>query len=82
MDNREKLRQLLKSENITQAKGAELIAAATQRPCGERTVRSWLNDPEKESSRRCPDWAVDALTRAIRYMRIAVERRGVQPPSE
>lgn len=81
MDNRAKLRKLLESEQISQAKGAFLIAAATQRPCAERTVRSWLNDPEKKSSRPCPYWAVNALERAIRYMKMAVERReGNSPP--
>ncbi|KPX35770.1 hypothetical protein ALP91_200259 [Pseudomonas savastanoi pv. glycinea] len=58
MDNRTRYLQLLDTYGITQAKSAELIAAVTSRPCAVRTVRSWLNDPEKPSSTPCPDYAV------------------------
>jgi hypothetical protein len=75
MTNREKYLALLKANGITQAKSAELIAAVTQRPCSPRTVRSWLNDPDKPSSTPCPDWAVAALEKAIEYMAMAVKRR-------
>lgn len=56
---------LLQAHNLTQARSAELICQQTQRPCSVRTVRSWLNDPDKPSSRPCPDWAVQALQRAL-----------------
>ncbi|UXH55942.1 hypothetical protein Q1Z72_01420 [Pseudomonas qingdaonensis] len=75
MTNREKYLALLKANGITQAKSAELIAAVTQRPCSPRTVRSWLNDPDKPSSTPCPDWAVAALEKAIEYMVRALQRR-------
>lgn len=75
MDNRTRYLQLLKDYGITQAKSAELVAAVTQRPCSPRTVRSWVNDPEKPSSSPCPDWAVAALEKAIDYMQRAVARR-------
>lgn len=75
MDNRHRYLLLLEQYSITQAKSAELIAAVTQRPCSARTVRSWLNDPEKPSARECPDWAVAALQKAIDYMELAIARR-------
>lgn len=75
MENRTRYLQLLKAYGITQAKSAELVAAVTLRPCSARTVRSWVNDPEKPSSSPCPDWAVAALEKAIDYMQRAVARR-------
>lgn len=75
MDNRARYLNLLSTYGITQAKSAVLIAAVTQRPCSVRTVRSWLNDPEKPSSRPCPDWAIEALEKAIDYMKRALARR-------
>jgi len=75
MDNRERFLHLLKANGISQTKSADLIVAVTQRPCSVRTVRSWLNDPEKASSRPCPDWAVAALEKAIIYMERALARR-------
>lgn len=64
-DNREKLLSLLKDNKLTQAQAAYLICEYTHRPCSVRAVRSWINDPDKPSTRHCPDWAVDALTQAI-----------------
>lgn len=75
MDNRERFRELLKANRIKQKECHGLITAVTMRPCAARTVRSWLNDPDKPSSSPCPDWAVAALEKAIRYMKLAVERR-------
>lgn len=75
MDNRTRYRQLLEANGITQAKSAELIHAATGVPCSARTVRSWVGDPEKGSTRPCPDWAIKALERAIGYMRQLVAKR-------
>ena len=75
MDNRTRYLQLLKDYGITQAKSAQLIAAVTGRPCAVRTVRSWVNDPEKPSSTPCPDWAVAKLEQAIEYMQRALARR-------
>lgn len=75
MDNRTRYLQLLDTYSITQARSAELIAAVTGRPCAVRTVRSWVNDPDKPSSSPCPDWAVKALEKAITYMQRAVAQR-------
>lgn len=75
MDNRTRYLQLLDTYEITQARSAELIAAVTARPCAVRTVRSWLNDPEKPSSTPCPDYAVANLEKAIDFMQRAVARR-------
>lgn len=75
MDNRKRFLHLLTTYGITQGKCAVLVAAVTQRPCSVRTVRSWLNDPEKPSSRPCPDWAVAALEKAIEYMERALAKR-------
>lgn len=78
MDNRTRYRDLLETYGITQAKSAELIGAVTGRPCAVRTVRSWLNDPEKVSTSPCPDWAVAALEKAISYMQRALAQRDSQ----
>lgn len=75
MDNRTRFLQLLEAYDITQARSAELIEAVTGRPCSVRTVRSWVNDPEKKSSTPCPDHAVKNLEKAIHYMERAVQRR-------
>lgn len=68
-NNREIFSRLLKEYKITQAESAMLICKKTQRPCSVRAVRSWLNDPEKSSSRECPDWAVDVLEQALKEMK-------------
>ncbi len=65
MDNRTRYKALLAEHDLTQAESAALICSFTQRPCAVRTVRSWLNDPDKPSSYPCPDWAVNALESAI-----------------
>lgn len=77
MTNRERYNHLLDTYGITQAKSAKLISAVTGRPCAARTVRSWLNDPEKVSSKASgpPDWAVDALEKSIAYMKRALAER-------
>ena len=64
--NREKYLHLLELHKLSQAESAALICEQTQRPCAVRTVRSWLNDPEKPSSRPCPNWAVLALENALK----------------
>ncbi|MDF9779259.1 hypothetical protein OKW11_006305 [Pseudomonas baetica] len=65
MDNRTRFKTLLDEHDLTQAESAALICGFTHRSCAVRTVRSWLNDPEKPSSYPCPDWAVNALESAI-----------------
>lgn len=65
MTNRERYQAILKQYRLTQAASAALICQQTQRPCAVRTVKSWLNDPSKPSSRPCPDWAIAALQKAL-----------------
>ena len=66
MDNRTRFKALLDKHGLKQGESAALICSVTKRPCAVRTVRSWLNDPEKPSSYPCPDWAVNALEDAIK----------------
>lgn len=75
MDNRERFAQLLLTNGIKQVKSAELIFAITNRPCSDRAVRAWLADPQLPSARKCPDWAVAALEKAVGYMELLVARR-------
>jgi hypothetical protein len=79
MSNRQRYQQLLSEDGITQAHSAALICEQTQRPCSVRAVRSWLNDPEKLSSRECPDWAVVALEKALASRRHDTDQPGVTP---
>ncbi|MBM7063377.1 hypothetical protein JQX08_21875 [Pseudomonas sp. UL073] len=77
MTNRDHYLYLLDRYGITQAKSATLISAVTQRPCAARTVRSWLNDPDKPSSKPGgpPDWALQGLLKAIEYIEAAMASR-------
>ncbi|KAA6093899.1 hypothetical protein F3I18_23320 [Pantoea sp. B_10] len=68
-DNRAMFLSLLSDNELTQAKAAMLICEYTRRPCSVRTIRSWVNDPDKPSSRPCPDWAVEALTEALKSIK-------------
>jgi len=63
--NREKFLELLAKSYLTQVDAAELIAKQTQRPCSPRAVRSWVAESTVPSSRPCPDWAVEALKKAV-----------------
>lgn len=65
MTNRERYLALLKEYGISQGQSAEILSQETQRPCSVRSVRTWLNEPQRTSSRPCPDWAVDVLARAL-----------------
>lgn len=65
-DNREIFLALLSDNRLTQARAAALISEYTRRPCSVRAVRSWINDPQKPSSRTCPDWAVAALMEVLK----------------
>lgn len=64
-DNRAAFITLLTDNGLTQAQAANLICEYTHRPCSVRTIRSWINDPDKPSSRTCPDWAVEALIQSL-----------------
>jgi hypothetical protein len=71
MSARNAFRQLLERHGLTQAEAAAVICRHTQRPCAVRTVRSWVNDPTKDSSRECPQWAVDVLRSALEPAAVA-----------
>ena len=73
--NRQAFLALLKKYDVKQRESAMLINAVTKRPCSDRAVRSWLNDPTKKSSRPCPTCAVNALRDGIVYMQQLMERR-------
>lgn len=74
VDNRTRFLQLLETYDIKQKRSAELIGAVTNRPCSDRTVRSWINDPKTKNAHPCPDWALTALETAIHYMQVGAQR--------
>lgn len=65
-DNRTAFLALLSEHGLTQAQAARLICEFTRRPCSVRTIRSWLNAPDRPSSRTCPDWAVEVLSEVLK----------------
>ncbi|RRS01184.1 hypothetical protein EIP75_21655 [Aquabacterium soli] len=71
MSNRDRYQQLLTDHGLTQAQSAEVISKITLRPCSVRTVRAWLADSDKPSSRPCPDWAVSALLRGLAEIKLS-----------
>lgn len=75
-NNRAAFMALLADHGLTQAQAAYLICEYTRRPCAVRTVRSWVNDPDKPSSRSCPGWAVEALAEALKRNRIEIIHEG------
>jgi hypothetical protein len=64
MTNREKLLGLRTRLGWTRNEVAEFLARRTKRPCALRTVQAWEGPPEKETSRPCPDWAIELLEAA------------------
>lgn len=40
---------------------ADTLTRATKRKVSNRTVQAWIMEPGKPSSRRCPEWALEAL---------------------
>lgn len=63
---RQSLLELIAASGKTQKECAALIEKVTLRPCPERTLRSWIADPGASSARPCPDWAVEALQKALK----------------
>ncbi len=68
MTNRAKLQELIAKANITRERAAQVIAEETKRPCSWRAVQSWLADPELNSARPCPDWAINALETRLKFL--------------
>jgi NADPH-dependent 7-cyano-7-deazaguanine reductase QueF len=75
IDNKTRFLAILKNHGITQAQSAVMIAAATQRHCSDRTVRSWLNNSKSGKVRPCPDYAIKGLEFAV----AAIQRRMAKP---
>lgn len=69
--NREKLIELINSNDITRKQVANFIEVETKRPCSWRAVQSWVAEPDKISARQCPDWAIEALTNALKKWRLS-----------
>lgn len=68
--NRDQLAALIDRAKITRAQAAQYIAEETKRPCSWRTVQAWLANPELDSSRTCPDWAINNLTAHLKNLKI------------
>lgn len=65
-ENRRIFRALLAAHDLMLKDSAELIGLLTGRPCSYRTVKSWMADPEEVATARpCPEWAVEALRKAV-----------------
>ena len=59
---RDKLAALVKNPLIGDPyQAADVIARISGKNVSQRSVQAWLVDPDKSSSRKCPDWAVQAL---------------------
>lgn len=58
---RARMRALVEASGLTQRECAVLIQEQAGRPCPERTLRTWLADPESVSARNPQEWAVAAL---------------------
>lgn len=67
--NRDQLAALIQRAEITRAQAAQYIAEETKRPCSWRTVQAWLANPELDSSRTCPDWAIENLTAHLKRLK-------------
>lgn len=65
MTQREELAALLTRYGLTQARAASLISQNVERSCSVRSIKAWLSEPERPSSRPCPEWAIQALKRAL-----------------
>lgn len=61
--NRERLIELRARLNFTQTQAAEILASRTHRPCSLRTVQSWEGPVDASSTRTCPDWCIEILTK-------------------
>ena len=60
--NRYEMTSLLNSEFMQDPlMVAQAIEAETKKSISTRTVQSWLIEPGKKSSRKCPEWALKAL---------------------
>jgi hypothetical protein len=71
LKNQKKFREILAKYGITQAQAAVLITKETNQKVGTRKVRSWLANPEAQSARSCPNWAVTALKKATMDLSVA-----------
>ena len=64
--NKNKLRELVETAGLTDAQIVNIVMAESKRPCGVRTLITWLSGDEHMKLQRCPDWAVEALENGLR----------------
>lgn len=64
-DSRQDLARLITENGLRNTEAAILIESQVDRTCSERSIKAWLAEPGKTSSRTCPEWAVIALRKAI-----------------
>lgn len=67
--NRERMRELCGLAG-SQAEAAQLITKDTHRPCSTDAVKSWTCDVNSARARVCQDWAVEALEKELRKLRL------------
>lgn len=70
IDNKEKLRIMMRDANLDTLEVAKLLEAQTRRGVSIRAVQSWAAKEEKKSSRPCPDWVLTNLEDAIRVRQV------------
>ena len=69
--NRYEMTSLLNSEFMQDPlMVAQAIEAETKKSISTRTVQSWLIEPGKRSSRKCPEWALKALNDYLNSQKI------------
>ncbi|SPA23774.1 conserved hypothetical protein [Cupriavidus taiwanensis] len=67
--NRERMRELCGIAG-SQSEAARLITKHTHRPCSTDAVKSWTCDAESARARVCQDWAVEALEKELRKLKM------------
>ncbi len=72
LNNQQELRNIIKTLGITQAQAAALIKKETNQAVSTRKMRSWLANPEAQSARSCPSWAITAFKKAILDLQVSV----------
>jgi len=70
---RRELERLISEKCVNLTEAAHALSIIGGKTVTTRTIQSWLIEPDKVSSRSCPEWAILAL-------REKAERRGDLPP--
>jgi hypothetical protein len=74
LNNQREFREILEKYGITQDQAAVLITKETNQKVGTRKVRSWLANPEAQSARSLPNWAVTALKKATMDLEVTEQK--------